>query len=208
MDKKLEARVARLEKFIKNEDAELSHLIEATHNAVNDLIDMITNHERQSKFLDMIIHKENKAIDTIIDFIANHYYYDFSKGYLLSKRSIIADEASEVAGALAIYSDWEDKGYFDGDGDFDESVNRKRKQCKNESITNTLSQNEINWICDVHDSVEHMRDMVENLNYKSSKLNVELSDIDDLLLKVTNSLDETRYTLEDYMLAIEEQKTL
>ena len=29
IDKKLEARVARLEKFIKNEDAELSHLIEA-----------------------------------------------------------------------------------------------------------------------------------------------------------------------------------
>lgn len=132
--KKLEARVARLEKSIKNEDAELSRLIEATHNTVNDLIDTISNHEKQSKFLDMIIHKEDKAIDTIIDFIANHYYYDFSKGYLLSKRSVIADEASEVAGALAIYSDWEDKGYFDGDGDFDESVNRRRKKCKNESF--------------------------------------------------------------------------
>lgn len=119
MDKKLEARVARLEKLIKNEDAKLSHLIEAVHNTVNDLIDRISNSEKQSKLLDKIIHKEDKAIDTIIDFIADHYYYDFSKGYLLSKRSVIADEASEVAGSLATYFDWEDKGYFDGDGDFD-----------------------------------------------------------------------------------------
>lgn len=204
--KKLKERITRLEKYIKNENAELSRLIEATHNTVNDLIDRTNNPERQSKLLDMIIHKEDKAINTIIDFIENDY--DFSRGYLLSKRSVIASEASEVASALAIYSDWEDKGYFDGDGNFDESINRLHKQYKNESITNTLSQDEINWIYDVLDSVERMRDMVENLNYKSSKLNVELSDIDDLLLKVTNSLDETRYTLEDYMLAIEEQKTL
>jgi len=128
----LEERVTRLEKFIK-EDAELSHLIEATHNAVNDLIDMISNHEKQSKFLDMMIHKEDKAINTIIDFIANHYYYDFSRGYLLSKRSVIAEEASEVASDLAIYFDWEDKGYFDGDGDFDESLNCTRKPVKNEA---------------------------------------------------------------------------
>ena len=203
--KKLEARVARLEELDK-ENAMLERLIKAIHDVVNDLIDRINNPERRSDLLDKIIHKKYIAINTIIDFIEDET--GFSRGYLLSKRSIIADEASEVAGALAIYSDWEDKGYFDSDGDFDESVNRRRKQCKNESITNTLSQDEINWICDVFDSVEHMRDMIENLNYKSSKLNVELSDIDDLLLKVTNSLDETRYTLEDYMLAIEEQKTL
>jgi hypothetical protein len=80
--------------------------------------------------------------------------------------------------------------------------------CKNESITKTLSKNEISWIYDVLDSIERMCDMIEDLNYKSYKLNIELSDIDDLLLRVTNSLDETRSTLEEYMIAIEEQKTL
>jgi hypothetical protein len=80
--------------------------------------------------------------------------------------------------------------------------------CKNESITKTLSKNEISWIYDVLDSTERMCDMIEHLNYKSYKLNIELSDIDDLLLRVTNSLDETRSTLEEYMIAIEEQKTL
>lgn len=147
---KLEARVARLEKFITNEDAELSRLIEAIHNTVYDLIDRINNHERQSKLLDMIIHKEDKAINTIIDFIENDY--NFSRGYLLSKKSVIAEEASEVAGDLAIYFDWEDKGYFDSDGDFDESINHKCKQRKNESkdrltvgeLINYLNQFDLN----------------------------------------------------------------
>ena len=47
----LEERIVRLEKSIKNEDAELSRLIGATHNTVHDLIDTISNHENRANSL-------------------------------------------------------------------------------------------------------------------------------------------------------------